>query len=669
MSFIVTGGYWQDQGYYTSYSNPQFDAGARSVEELTADGAFTFTVGQATGIICGLNAVDNDADYLEIEHAFYVENGKVRVVENGVFKTAFSNYTTGAVFKIDRIGSTVRYFVNNVLHYTSLLVSTGTVFLDCSLYAANDTVILGGIEAYDRLEFTLPKTALYLEEALALEIPLPNPSVILLETDSQLVFDLPKPTLYLEEALSLSISLPEPTLALIADEDLHITLPKPELLVWDEDTSTLIFTLPKPTLYIRETLIVPDYSILQFSIPNPQLRLNEEENLSLEIAVPAPAVVISQDSDFLHITLPSVSVGLQEAVQDLFVLSWPKWLMTCVIPINEALWTLPTPTFSAKGTRHTSSSSLPVPAPTFAARGGGVSAFSMPAPVFAAAGTVQQVGRFAATLPEPVFAATGLVGSVGDFVVTVSAPQMTGLGGAVSAWVMPAPVFAATGKVAHIATAALQIPAPILVATGTVYNLGRATLVMPSPVFYAGKGNEFIVEVAAPILVATGTYRGTTAETTAETTYAVNLNTGAVTQLLLGGFDKLVAAHGRLYGLKDGALTRLDGDVDGTDTVIPATIRFAPQTFGTNAVKRISDVYWSARETAGMTMELVADEKTVWRYQTATDTAPAYGTHKVKTGRGVVFHTAGFVVRNRNGGTLDIGGGEFMVSPLTRKPR
>lgn len=326
MAFIVTGGTWQDQGYYESYSNPQFDAGARSVAELTSDGSFTFSVGQATGIVCGLNAVDLDADYLEIEHAFYIENGKVRVVENGVFKTAFSNYTTGAVFKIERIGGVVKYYVDSVLKYTSLLASTGTVFLDCSLFAANDTIILGELVIYEQLELDLPKPTLYLEEALSLEIELLTPDVILLEADGQLVFELPKPALYLEETLSLAITLSKPALELIADEDLWITLPKPELTLWTEDTSTLIFEVPKPTVYIRETLIVPDYSILQFSLPKPQLRLNEEENLSLDIEIPL-AVVISEAPDFCHITLSKPLLGFQEEIQNFLLADWPRWTL------------------------------------------------------------------------------------------------------------------------------------------------------------------------------------------------------------------------------------------------------------------------------------------------------------------------------------------------------
>jgi hypothetical protein len=39
----------------------------------------------------------------------------------------------------------------------------------------------------------------------------------------------------------------------------------------------------------------------------------------------------------------------------------------------------------------------------------------------------------------------------------------------------------------------------------------------------------------------------------------------------------------------------------------------------------------------------------------------------VKVGRRVTFHTAGLVVRNRDGGALDIGGIEPRVEELSRK--
>jgi hypothetical protein len=113
---------------------------------------------------------------------------------------------------------------------------------------------------------------------------------------------------------------------------------------------------------------------------------------------------------------------------------------------------------------------------------------------------------------------------------------------------------------------------------------------------------------------------------------------------------------------------RLEGDTDD-GAAINATVRFAPQQFGTLQVKRLSTVYLNSREDDGLTLDLIADEQTAWRYQTPTDTAPAMGTHKIKTGRGVHFHSAGLAVQNRNGGRMDIGGMELLVDALSRRPR
>lgn len=641
MAFITTGGYWQDQGYYEDYSNPQFDAGARTIEELTADGAFTFTVGQATGIVCGLNAVDLDSDYLEIEHAFYIENGRFRVVENGVFKTAFSNYTTGAAFKIERIGGVVKYYVDNNLKYTSLSASTGTVFLDCSLYAANDTIILGEVTTLNPSE--------------TLEIELPKPSIDFLENadTANIIIELSPPELYLEELLVY---------------ELHITLPKPELDFLVEGESRLIIDLPKPTIFIRETLIVPDYSILQFSLPKPQLRLNEEENLSLDIELPL-AVVISEVPDFCHITLPKPLIGFQEETQNFFLMEWPRWTLDFEIFINEVILTIPSPKLVVSGTVHSFTVDLEIPAPTLSIYGGGTTKFTIPAPTLTIAGTVQQLARVEFEIPSPELAITGKVGSIGLVAFEIPAPELSVFSGGRVVLEIPAPVLAVTGNVSHLARVELTIPAPVVAVTGEVYGLARVDFEIPAPILYVGRGNYVGFEIPEPILVVTATVVGTPTEAAAETTYAINMNTGAVTQLLLGGFDRMVAAHGRLYGIKNGALTRMEGDIDGTNTPIQATVRFAQQTFGSNMVKRISDVYWSTRENDGISMDLIADENTVWRYQTPTDTAPAYGTCKIKTGRGVTFHTAGFVLRNRSGGKLDIGGGEFLVNPLSRKPK
>ncbi len=121
--------------------NDGWNAGARTIASLMADGLVEFEVGQAVGIVCGLNDVDNDADYLEIDHGFLIESGKATVIEGGIKKGGYVSYTTGATFSISRINGVVLYYIDGSLLYTSLTPSIGTVFVDCSLYAANDSIL------------------------------------------------------------------------------------------------------------------------------------------------------------------------------------------------------------------------------------------------------------------------------------------------------------------------------------------------------------------------------------------------------------------------------------------------------------------------------------------------------------------------------------------------
>lgn len=128
--------------------NNGWNAGARTVANLVADGLAQFEVSQAGGIICGLNDVDTGADYRELDHALWIEWSRVKVVEGGIEKTGWTSFTLGATFGIERVAGVVRYYADSTLLYTSTIASTGTVFLDCSLYLAGDTILDARITDY-----------------------------------------------------------------------------------------------------------------------------------------------------------------------------------------------------------------------------------------------------------------------------------------------------------------------------------------------------------------------------------------------------------------------------------------------------------------------------------------------------------------------------------------
>jgi len=126
---------------------PGWNSGARSISSIKGDGGASWTVGQSIGIVCGLNDNDGSAGIKEIDHAFYINSSKYRIIESGAFKSSESSFSEGAVFRIERLGGTVRYYVDGSLVYTSLNTSEGEVFVDCSLYFYLDSII--GLEVFD----------------------------------------------------------------------------------------------------------------------------------------------------------------------------------------------------------------------------------------------------------------------------------------------------------------------------------------------------------------------------------------------------------------------------------------------------------------------------------------------------------------------------------------
>ncbi len=119
----------------------QWDAGAHSIATLGADGCFTFQVGQATGVVAGFSNTDASTDYREIQHGFWIEGIKSRIIELGTFKTALITHAQDVVYKVERVAGVVKYYRDDVLVYTSLTASTGTVILDASLIGYHDELL------------------------------------------------------------------------------------------------------------------------------------------------------------------------------------------------------------------------------------------------------------------------------------------------------------------------------------------------------------------------------------------------------------------------------------------------------------------------------------------------------------------------------------------------
>ena len=108
------------------------DSGAVSVQTV-ADAALAFTVSSSAWMCVGLGRDTSTNTQYAIDYAFcYNDSGGYEVRENAVYR-ADGRFVPSDVFKIAVSGTTVRYYRNTTLLYTSLIPVTTPLVVDTSL--------------------------------------------------------------------------------------------------------------------------------------------------------------------------------------------------------------------------------------------------------------------------------------------------------------------------------------------------------------------------------------------------------------------------------------------------------------------------------------------------------------------------------------------------------
>jgi hypothetical protein len=89
----------------------------------------------------GLSEMNTNESYSTIQYSIYLRNDALALVyENGVYQSAFTTYTSGDLFQIERVASTIFYNKNGVTFYTSSTASTSSLIVDVSLVENNSTI-------------------------------------------------------------------------------------------------------------------------------------------------------------------------------------------------------------------------------------------------------------------------------------------------------------------------------------------------------------------------------------------------------------------------------------------------------------------------------------------------------------------------------------------------
>lgn len=128
---------------YIAVDNSGWNAGARSRKFCAGDCQLEFSVlPTVVGVCAGVNTNDREPTLTDIPYSFLFQKaGGVAtafVYEAGLQKFTVGPYIASDKFTIRRTGTTIRYLKNNVVVYTSLVPSTGILYVDTSLFAAGD---------------------------------------------------------------------------------------------------------------------------------------------------------------------------------------------------------------------------------------------------------------------------------------------------------------------------------------------------------------------------------------------------------------------------------------------------------------------------------------------------------------------------------------------------
>jgi hypothetical protein len=119
-----------------------WNGGGRSIQKIQVDGQVKFQLGPRNiGALVGIAGVEDSVRFAEATHAFYQNDGALFIVERGaqVMAVPGVDLSSRPVFTITRQNSVVTYEVGSFMH-TSELESSGDVYLDALLYAADDYV-------------------------------------------------------------------------------------------------------------------------------------------------------------------------------------------------------------------------------------------------------------------------------------------------------------------------------------------------------------------------------------------------------------------------------------------------------------------------------------------------------------------------------------------------
>lgn len=153
-------------------------------------------------------------------------------------------------------------------------------------------------------------------------------------------------------------------------------------------------------------------------------------------------------------------------------------------------------------------------------------------------------------------------------------------------------------------------------------------------------------------------------------TYAVNANTGAVSEYLNYGFNSFAKLGAKYYGASAAGLFELSG-ADDNGTAIAATVRLATTELLTDRVteeilKRVPAVYLGVNTAGDMMLKVTANGLSNF-YTLAASTSTSLHTGRLLLGRGVASRYWDFELTNVSGADFTLESMVFFPESLSRR--
>ena len=614
---------------YIEFSHyPAWDGNAITLSTLASDGEYSFQIGRCTGIAVGLVPAGQPSggDYSRQTHTLYFDSTNVRAAERGTFVSPATRWHPGDTFRIRRVGRTVAYYQNAALLYSSYLDSVGEVALDAAIFARDDQVLDVALTALPGLasgEADLPPIA---GSGHGGDIAAGRGSTGWSVQAAEIVS-------------TASVALALPAFA-GSGHGGDIAAGRG---AWGNFISS------------AQALARPDYGSGYGRVG--LVGFGREVALApgaADLDLPALAG-FGWDAADLAVgrgRFGPVGYGVGEGGgAGFFLLALPPLFGGDWTTVQAELsWLDAAIAFGASASGWSVEVELPALQGAIAVgRADGVA--ELPALAASLDLAIHAPWSVSATLPALDGAVALALHRAWRAEVGLPALQAeVAIGRADGAFELPA-LAASLDLAIHAPwSVSATLPSPEGLVEVTVRRSWAVQATLPAPEAALSAGWAIAAVLSAPIA------RPAIAPLSPdETTYAVNLDSGAITRLQIGTYSRMATAHGKLYALRDGKLYRLDGETDG-GAPIAAHARFAPQTFDTTRHKRLFAVYLSVRQTARAVIETIADEQVAWRYRSAPELPGPYATLISRIGRAKPFITLGLVVRNQNGGPLDLGG-------------